>query len=101
VIKNICITLFLDQEQYNSIREIAFQRKITFKSDSEMIRKALYDYTERILKIAMDQYLQKGEIAKKDSIIQDLRDQTVHYQQDLERLQENLKIQSEKRKKMR
>jgi len=95
--KNIVIQLFLDSRQYENIKEAADTRNINYRNDSDMIRKLLHDYVEKIAGIVISQVMieqktehLKQDVAKKDAVIEDLRNKCAALEQDHDRLKENI-----------
>jgi membrane carboxypeptidase/penicillin-binding protein len=103
--KDIVIQLFIDLDQYNTIKEAAALRKITYSSGSELIRKILYDYCTKLEKILLDGYAMhtqldesKQQSAQKEAIIEGLRAEIRNKNNEIEILNNNLKLKQEKRK---
>jgi hypothetical protein len=78
--KNLLIRVYLDVKQYNDIIETANNRGIKAKTDSEMIRKVLFEYCDKIDAIAWklmhegDKVREMQEIlGKKEAIIEKLQ----------------------------
>jgi len=46
--RNIEMRVYLNIDEYSKVKEAADTRKITFKTDSELLRKILYDYSDKI-----------------------------------------------------
>jgi len=97
--KSMLIHLFLDPKQYGAIKEAANTRKIFAKNDSDLLRKILYDYTEKIADLVVTSVMIEGKMAaykeqsaQKDGIIEQLRAQIHKLNQDNEILQGNLAL---------
>lgn len=100
------IQLFLDQKQYSNIKEAVANRKMSFSTDSDMIRQVLFDYTEKIADLVVTGALIENKIAsykeqssQKDGIIEALRSQIHKLNQDVEILQGNLDLKVKEKKK--
>jgi len=96
--KNLRIPLFLDVKQYTDIVETAKTRGISYKNDSEMLRKMLFDYTDKIesllvAKIRYDDVVKKLREGneKKQSVIDEYQKQVRDLSNELEGLKLNIK----------
>ena len=80
MVKNILVRVYMDTSQYNLVLETAQRRNIRAGTDSELIRKILFEYCEKIealaFKLMKDQDSVKAaqeEISKSEAIIEQLR----------------------------
>ena len=80
MVKNILVRVYMDTSQYNLVLETAQRRNIRAGTDSELIRKILFEYCEKIealaFKLMKDQDSVKAaqeEITKSEAIIEQLR----------------------------
>ena len=99
--KNIRIQLFLDNKQYDAVKEAVLTRKIGFTNDSDMIRKVLYDYIEKIASLVISQVVIQQKTAslteqnaQKNSIIEALRHEISEKNKEIDILKNNLKKHS-------
>lgn len=104
--KDIAIQLFLDLKQYEAIKEAAETRKIVYKTTSELIRKLLFDYTEKVSNMVATSVLVEQKVgalheqsAQKEAIIEALRAEIHNKTIEIERLENNLAIKIQKAKK--
>lgn len=99
--KSMLIHLFLDPKQYGDIKEAATTRKIFGKNDSDLLRKILFDYTEKIADLVVTSVMIEGKMAglkeqsvQKEAIIEGLRSEIHKLRQDNEILQGNLALKT-------
>lgn len=100
------IQVFLDEKQHSDVKEAAATRKITYKTPSDMIRKVLFDYTEKIADLVVTSVMIEGKIAglkeqsaQKDAIIEGLRSEIHKKNQAIEILEGNLALKIKEKKK--
>ena len=87
----------MDQKQYCDVIETANNRGIKAITDSEMIRKILFEYVDKIEAIAYrlemdsdDLKEAKAELLRKDSVIEKLRGDLTERAKEIEILNQNL-----------
>jgi len=104
--KDIVIQVFLDLEQFADIKDAADSRKMTYKNNSDLIRKTLFDYTKKVSDIVVSGALidtklgaLRENVAQKDAIIEGLRHQIHDLNNEKERLEGNLAIKIKKAEK--
>lgn len=97
--KDIVIQVFLDLKQYEDIKEAANTRKIVYKTTSDLIRKLLFDYTEKVSNMVATSVLVEQKVgalheqsAQKEAIIEALRHQNSDLHNENEILKGNLDI---------
>ena len=100
------IHLFLDPKQYGNIKEAANTRKIFAKNDSDLLRKILFDYTEKIADLVVTSVMIEGKIAglkeqsaQKEAVIEAQRHKISDLQNDISVLQNNLDLKTKGNKK--
>jgi hypothetical protein len=54
--RNIEIRAYLNADELNNIKDAAAQRKMTFNTDSELVRKVFFDYSNKIQAIGDAKY---------------------------------------------
>lgn len=104
--RNIVIQVFLDQTQYGDVKEAVLVRNLTSVNDSDMIRKILYDWTKKVYDLNITAGLVaaktaelKEQSSQKDAIIEGLRAEIRHKNNDIEILQGNLASKVKEKKK--
>lgn len=94
--QNIRLSVFMDLGLYNKLMDIAKSRKITYKTDSELIKKVIFDYWNKIEDMlgalyhyqAKEEHF-KTEKARLESIIEKLRDDCSKLNQEIEIIKTN------------
>jgi len=78
--RNIEIKVYLNIDEYNNAVECAKTRKMSYTTNSEMIRKILYDYSEKIMGLVDANVLiemklaeYKQQVAQQESVIESLQ----------------------------
>ncbi len=107
--KNIMIRVFMDLKQYGDVIETARDRNIKADNDSDLIRKILFEYTEKIEAISFklmresDQSKEaQAAINEGEAVITSLRGEILEKNKFIEILENNLqrlKNVSKQRKK--
>ena len=97
MVKNILVRVYMDTSQYNLVLETAQRRNIRAGTDSELIRKILFEYCEKIealaFKLMKDQDSVKAaqeEISKSEAIIEELHGKLRDITQKYDNLRSNL-----------
>ena len=104
--KDIVIQLFLDLKQFKDIKEAAESRKMAYKNNSDLIRKTLFDYTEKVANMVLTNAMIESKVGglkeqsiQKESIIEALRAEIHNKNIEIERLENNLSLNILKAKK--
>lgn len=98
MLKNIMVRIFLDIKEYTNIKEAADTRRIKADSESELFRKILNDYVDKIASVVISQVVIeqkvsefKTALSQKDSVIEQLRTEVTNARNELDDLKENLR----------
>ena len=104
--KNIVIPVFLDVQMYAELEEAKKEKKIIAKTDSELIRKMLYDYLRTNTRVVLELDKMRDRIgvetknnAKLQETVSLLHSTINELRSDNDRLKNNIRIQKKKAKK--
>lgn len=102
MVRNMRISVFIDPSEYANWKNYAAESKLSYKNDSELVRNLIHR-VQHAEKLDLDVYILRDKVKQlkerllqREDIISKLQSTRVHLQQDLDRLEENIKRRKKK-----